>query len=70
LVDAFAEAKDAEWAYYALRNIRDLAEAQRTKLCETIVAAKYAYWAHYALRDIGGLTEAQRSTLHKIARAA
>jgi hypothetical protein len=40
--------KNAVWAYRALRNIRDLTEAQRAKLCDVIAATKDAYWAYWA----------------------
>jgi hypothetical protein len=63
LVDALAEAKNGMWAYRALRNIHDLTEAQRTKLCKTIGACKIALWAYYALVDFHNLTKTQRTTL-------
>ena len=63
LLDALAEAKNAEWAYYALVYIPDLTEAQRTKLYDVIADTKDDYWAYCALYYIPDLTEAQRTTL-------
>jgi hypothetical protein len=63
LIEAFTEAKDAEWVYYALRNIPALTDEQRTTLCETIAATKDVLWAYNALRNIATLTEADRTTL-------
>jgi hypothetical protein len=71
LVEALAEAKDAEWTYHALLYyIPNLSEAQRTTLYDVFVAAKNAEWAYWALRHIRDLTEAQRSALQKIASGA
>jgi hypothetical protein len=47
-----------------------LTKAQRTTLCDVIVASKDADWAYCALRDIPDLTESQRSALQKITRPA
>ena len=61
-MDALAEAKNGVWAHRALR-IRDLTEAQRTKLCKTIGPSKSALWAYYALVDFHDRTKTQRTTL-------
>jgi len=63
LKEVVVTAKDAEWGYYALRDITDLTEAQRTTLKEIVLSTKDAGWAYFTLCNIRDLTEPQRTIL-------